>query len=84
MRPAPPMITTSTNRIDWKKGKVLGVTKVVAAAKNEPAIAGEHRGDDEGDGAHDERIDAHRAGRDLASRAPRASPVPSALRARRR
>ena len=35
--PAPPMITTSTNRIDCENAKVDGVTKPDSAAKNAPA-----------------------------------------------
>ena len=35
--PAPPMITTSTNRIDWENAKVEGVTKPDSGAKNAPA-----------------------------------------------
>ncbi len=38
VRSTPPTITTSTNRIDWKNGKELGATNVVADAKNDPAI----------------------------------------------
>src|SRR5690606_14863677 len=35
--PTPPISTTSTNRIDWMKLKVLGVTNVDSGAYNPPA-----------------------------------------------
>ena len=37
MAPAPPIITTSTNRIDWPKPKVCGVTKPDSGANSPPA-----------------------------------------------
>src|SRR6185295_10180031 len=49
VKPAPPIITTSTNRIDCEKAKVDGVTKPESAAD-----PGEQCGDGEGGG-----LDAH-------------------------
>ena len=74
------MTTTSTNRIDWKNGNVLGATKVVADAKNEPAMPASTADMVNASVRTASGLTRHRAGGDLriAHRAHRQAP--SALR----
>ena len=57
-RPAPPMITTSRNRIDWKNEKLDGLTKVVSGAKSAPATPASTADMVNASVRIDERIDA--------------------------
>ena len=74
--PAPPIMTTSTNRIDCTKPKVCGVTKPASGANRPPAAPAHSGRDREGRALDRHRVEADRFGRGLrvAHRAHRRAP----------